>query len=130
MTALVEFQIRKENTTMADWVAEWDQRAEDARVGEPETTAYAAAVSLENDLNVLVFERYAKGSSSLGLHMKRPAHTRLTQGMGERRMTKRRVMSAQATDVPDFGWWGRPESRDAAAENVILVLLGLRFDDR
>ncbi len=129
MTAIVEYQIRKENTTIGEWLAEWEKRAEDARVGEPETTAYAAAVSLENDLNVLVFERYAKGNSSLGLHMQRPAHSTLNEVMGERRMTKRRVMSSHFTDVPDFGWWGRPESQDANAESVILVILGLRFED-
>ena len=37
MTAIVEFQIRKENTTMQDWLLEWGKRADDARVGEPET---------------------------------------------------------------------------------------------
>ena len=129
MTAIVEYQIRKENTTMGEWLAEWDIRAEDARTGEPETSAYAAAVSLENDLNVLVFERYAKGNSSLALHVERPAHTTLTEVMGERRMTKRRVMSSLFTDVPDFGWWGRPASHDAQVENVILVIIGLRFAD-
>ena len=47
MTALVEFQIRTEETTMDDWLAEWQKRAQDALEAEPETTAYAAAVSLE-----------------------------------------------------------------------------------
>ena len=127
MTAIVEYQIRPENTTMPDWLAEWDKRGEDARTGEPETAAYAAAINLENELNVLVFERYANGASSLGLHVERPAHRTLTETMGERRMTKRRVMSSSFTDVADYGWWGRPEKSDANAENVILSLLGLRF---
>ncbi len=129
MTAIVEYQIRNENTTMDEWLAEWDKRAEDARVGEPETTAYASAMNLENALNVLVFERYAKGNSSLGLHTDRPAHNTLIEVMGERRMTKRRVMSTRFTDVPDFGWWGRPERHDGNSEGMVLVILGLRFAD-
>ncbi len=127
MTAIVEYQIRPENTTMEEWLAEWDKRGEDARTGEPETNAYAAATNLENDLNVLVFERYANGGSSLALHAERPAHATLIETMGERRMTKRRVMSSAFTDVAGFGWWGRPESHDANAANVILVIIGLRF---
>ncbi|MCZ6853857.1 MAG: hypothetical protein O7G86_08050, partial [Gammaproteobacteria bacterium] len=129
MTAIVEYQIRSENTTMDEWLAEWDKRAEDARVGEPETTAYASAINLENALNVLVFERYAKGNSSLGLHADRPAHNTLIEVMGERRMTKRRVMSTRFSDVPDFGWWGRPECHDGNGEGIVLVILGLRFAD-
>ena len=129
MTAIVEYQIRNENTTMDEWLAEWDKRAEDARVGEPETTAYASAINLENALNVLVFERYAKGNSSLGLHADRPAHNTLIEVMGERRMTKRRVMSTRFADVPDFGWWGRPERHDGNGEGMVLVILGLRFAD-
>ncbi|TDJ38213.1 MAG: hypothetical protein E2O61_04805 [Gammaproteobacteria bacterium] len=129
MTAIVEYQIRNENTTMDEWLAEWDKRAEDARVGEPETTAYASAINLENALNVLVFERYAKGNSSLRLHTDRPAHHTLIEVMGERRMTKRRVMSSRFSDVADFGWWGRPECHDGNGEGIVLVILGLRFAD-
>ena len=129
MTAIVEYQIRQENSTMDEWLAEWDKRAEDARQGEPETTAYASAVNLDNALNVLVFERYAQGDRSLGLHADRPAHTALIDTMGERRMTKRRIMSTRFTDLNDFGWWGRPESHDGNAEGMILVILGLRFAD-
>ena len=29
MTAVVEFQIRPENTTMEEWLDEWQKRAED-----------------------------------------------------------------------------------------------------
>ena len=42
MTAVVEFQIRPENTTMEEWLDEWQKRAEDALEFEPETTAYEA----------------------------------------------------------------------------------------
>ena len=130
MTAIVEFQIRKENTTMDDWLSEWDKRAEDARLGEPETTAYASAINLDNELNVLVFERYAKGNSSLKTHVDRPAHQELTKGMGERRMTKRRVMGSLFTDVPELGWWGRPESHRENSKGMILAILGMRFADK
>ncbi len=129
MTAIVEYQIRNENTTMDKWLAEWDKRAEDAHIGEPETTAYASAINLENDSNVLVFERYAKGASSLELHANRPAHATLIEVMGERRMTKRRVMSSRFSDVEDFGWWGRAGSHDGNAAGMVLVIMGLRFED-
>ena len=92
MSVVVEYQIRAGNNTMEQWLAEWENRAEDVQKGEPETTAYAAAVCLENNLQVLIFERYARGNGSLAVHMERPAHYTLSAIMGERRMTKRRVM--------------------------------------
>jgi quinol monooxygenase YgiN len=125
-TALVEFQIRAENTDMDGWLSVWNPRGEDALVGEPETSAYATAVNTENELNVLVFERYA-GESSLQQHMERPAHAELMTALGERNLTKRRVMSTSFEDVPDFGWWSRPEK--PGGKDVILVVLGMRFAD-
>jgi len=129
LTTIVEYQIRPENTTLEEWLLEWNKRAEDARSGEDETSAYAAAINLENELNVLVFERYVKGNSSLKLHVERPAHATLMEVMGARQMTKRRVMSSQFTDVADFGWWGRPDSHQSNVEGAILVIIGLRFTE-
>ena len=128
MTALVEFQIRTEETTMDDWLAEWQKRAQDALEAEPETTAYAAAVSLEDESCVFVIERYARGSASLKFHMDRPSHTELNETMGARRMTKRRVMSVGSFDVPDFGWWHRGDGTRIQSD-AIIVVLGLRFPD-
>ena len=48
MTAVVEFQIRPENTTMEEWLDEWQKRAEDALECEPETTAYEACINEED----------------------------------------------------------------------------------
>ncbi|MEM7018362.1 MAG: antibiotic biosynthesis monooxygenase [Pseudomonadota bacterium] len=127
MTAMVEFQIRAENTSMDAWLDEWEKRADDALHGEPETSAYAAAVNVEDDKNVLVFERYDKGDSSLQFHMKRPAHNALTETMGARKMTKRRVMNARYADIPDYGWWSRPDSIDPAKAGAIIAILGFRF---
>ena len=133
VTALVEFQIRAEQTTLDDWLRVWAARADDAHRGEPETLAYEAAVSLDNDLNVLVFERYRHGDSSLKRHMDRPAHATLTETMGERRMTRRRVMSVQADDVDGFGWWRRDDRAaclDAAGGGdggTVVTVLGMRF---
>ncbi len=129
MTTVVEFQIRPENTTMPEWLGEWEKRGEDARIGEPETSAYAAAVNLDNELNVLVFERYSRGDGSLALHMERPAHKTLTETMGKRQMTKRRVMSTRFDDIPDFGWWGRSRGDKERAEGLVLVLTGFRFEN-
>jgi quinol monooxygenase YgiN len=74
MTALVEFQIRADETNMDDWLDEWQKRAQDALEAEPETTAYAAAVSLDDESSVLIYERYAQGTASLNFHVERPSH--------------------------------------------------------
>lgn len=128
MTAVSEFQIRMDETTMEDWLDEWQKRAQDALEAEPETTAYAAAVSPEDESRVLIFERFAHGSASLKFHVERPSHAALTETMGVRRMTKRRIMSVGFFDVPDFGWWGRG-GNTLIQSGAIIVLLGLRFPD-
>ena len=129
MTTMVEYQIRAENTSMPAWLDEWEKRADDARDGEPETSAYAAAINLDDESNVLVFERYVHGNNSLKLHVDRPAHATLTETMGALRMTKRRVMSARYPDLPEFGWWSRPDTADPALEGAIIMILGFRFPD-
>lgn len=128
MTAVVEFQIRPENVSMEGWLDIWDKRAQDAWEGEPETTAYAAAVNLEDERNVLVFERYAHGERSIKTHSERPAHAELTRTMGERNVTKRRVLSARFDDIEDYGWWSRPDADGGSgAAGAIITLLGMRF---
>jgi len=127
MTAMVEYQIRAENTAMPQWLDEWSKRADDAFEGEPETGAYAAAVNVEDASNVLVFERYDKGRSSVATHVERPAHKALTDNMGARNMTRRRVMSASYYDVPEYGWWSRPAQTASSIEGAIIVVLGFRF---
>lgn len=127
MTVLVEYQIRAETTGQAEWLAEWEKRAEDAAVGEPETLAYAAAINTADNLNVLVFERYADSDASLKKHVERAAHTTLLETMGAANMTRRRVMSARAVDL-EHGWWSRP-GRDANASGVYLTIFNMRFDD-
>lgn len=127
MTAAVEFQIRTENTTMSDWLDEWQERARDALDGEPETAAYEAAVSLDDESCVLVYERYAQGAASVKAHIERPAHTQLTENMGAKNMTKRRVMSTQFYDVPGYGWWSREQGTEVK-EGAIVVLAGFRFE--
>ena len=130
VTAIVEFQIRPENVTMDGWLDIWDKRARDAWEGEPETSAYAAAVNLDDERNVLVFERYTHGEGSIGKHQQREAHAELTRTMGERNVTKRRVMSALFEDVPDYGWWSRADADGrAGAAGAIVTLLGMRFAD-
>jgi len=130
MTAIVEYQVRAETTSPEQWLETWQKRADDALEGEPETGAYAAAVNIEDDSNVLVYERYEHGHASLKLHIDRPAHSTLTATMGERRMTKRRVMSTLFTDIDNYGWWCRPESASPSQAGIILAVLGFRFDSR
>ena len=62
---------------MEEWLAEWNKRALDARDGEPETTAYAAAVNVEEESRVLIFERYAFGQRSLKIHENQPLDRKL-----------------------------------------------------
>ena len=128
-TVLVEFQIRTETTTMAAWLEEWDKRGQDAYHGEPDTTAYAAAINVDAPDSVLVFERYARGAESLRAHVERPAHKALHATMGERNMTRRRVFSSLCEDIPNLGWWARPGTDSATAAGNIIVLLGMRFPE-
>lgn len=125
LTAIVEYQIRPENVSMQEWLATWNTRSEDALAGEPETLAYAAAINNEDEHNVLVFERYENGASSVELHKQRKAHEELNETMAARQMTRRRVMSTRFVDVPDYGWWSRPGPAQSAGS--ILVILGMRF---
>jgi quinol monooxygenase YgiN len=127
ITVLVEYQIRAETTTMDQWLVEWQIRAEDARIGEPHTIAYGAARNTDDPLNLLVFERYAGGEASLQAHVDRPAHAALLANMGAANMTKRRVMSARATDL-DYGWWS-PADASTDQHDLYLTVLNMRFAD-
>jgi quinol monooxygenase YgiN len=130
LTALVEFEIRKENATMAQWLDVWGARGLDALTGEPETTAYEAAQSEEHEQQVLIFERYARGQSSIDVHQQRAAHSQLQEIMGARNMTKRRVMSSLFSDIDDYGWWSRPERNDALRMGGLrLTVIVTRFPD-
>jgi quinol monooxygenase YgiN len=126
-SVLIEYQVRTENNSVAEWLDVWNDRGEDARVGEPETDAYVAAVNLADESNVLVFERYANGQSSLDAHVDRPAHAQLMEAMGSRQMTRRRVMSTGFSDLADYGWWARSGSLDPGDRGVVLMALGFRF---
>ena len=44
-TMIVEFEVNSETTTTYEWLNECAIRAEDARDGEPDTPAYAAALN-------------------------------------------------------------------------------------
>jgi len=128
MTSVIECQIRKEKTTVNEWLSVWHERAEDARIGEPETSAYAAAINTEDELNILVFERYAKGDSSMKWHNERSSNDTFAAAMVGGQMTKRRVFSSMFTDVPNCGWWGRPQTHAEDTKDAILMLRGLHFE--
>jgi quinol monooxygenase YgiN len=130
LTALVEYQVRTETTSVDEWLDVWQERGQDALLGEPDTSAYAAARSLQDESHVLVFERYAHGQSSVDAHVARPAHAALMETMGERSMTRRRVMSNVFADIEDYGWWDRAESDEPISdEGVTITLIGTRFTD-
>ena len=129
MIAIVEFEIRSETTTMAEWLDEWEKRAADAYDHEPETTSYEAAVHVEDESRVLVYERYERGLGSLDIHMKRPSHKAIGEAMMGGRMIKRRSLVNVAFNVPDYGWWERPDAASPGrAEGYPLILLGMSFD--
>lgn len=128
VTALVEYQVRAESCTPTQWLEVWGARGGDALEGEPETTAYEAAVATEDAHRVLIFERYANGESSIEAHRQRTAHAALTETMGDPNMTKRRAMSHLLADVEGYGWWGRPEQcAIQATAGLELTLIGMRF---
>lgn len=130
LTALVEYEVRAETATVDEWLEVWQSRGQDALVGEPDTSAYEATRSLQNEGHVLVFERYAHGQSSLDTHVARPAHGSLMEIMGERRMTRRRVMSNLYADIEGYGWWDRAGSDKPMSEaDVTITLIGTRFND-
>jgi quinol monooxygenase YgiN len=128
MTALVEYQVRKEEVTTSEWLDVWQKRAQDALEAEPETTGYAAAVSLDDESCLLFYEHYEQGISSLKFHMERPSHTELEETMASRRMTKRRIMSTGFLDQPGFGWRGRG-GKTLILSGALVVISGLRFGD-
>lgn len=133
LTAYVEFEFRKENTTAEEWIALWAERALDAWHHEPETLAYEALISVEDNSRILIFERYANGTASIETHMARPSHKTLETAMGEARMTRRLIRNIAAADIPDFGWWSRPDRpRQADGRTMggaLVALVGSRFAD-
>ncbi|MFT7220845.1 MAG: quinol monooxygenase YgiN [Candidatus Azotimanducaceae bacterium] len=130
LTALVEYQVRTEITTVNDWLDVWQERGQDALMGEPDTSAYAAALSLQDESHVLVFERYAHGQTSIDAHVERPAHESLMETMGERNMTRRLVMSNVYADIEGYGWWDRAGSDESMSEaGISITLIGTRFAD-
>ena len=79
---------------------------------------------------MLIFKRYVPGQSSIDANVARPAHTTLMETMGERRMTRRRVMSNQFTDTAGYGWWDRAQSDEPMSEaGITITLIGTRFND-
>ncbi|MDA8628481.1 antibiotic biosynthesis monooxygenase [Pseudomonadales bacterium] len=126
LTALVEYQVRTDETTTADWLDVWKKRAQDALEAEPHTTTYAAAASLEDESSLFFYEHYENGRAGLKFHMERPSHVVLNETMGRRRMTKRRVMGTGFFDLPDFGWRGRG-GNTLISSSAIFSLSGLRF---
>ena len=128
LTALIEYQVQAETTSVDEWLEVWNERSRDAFVGEPETSAYEAARSMTNESQVLIFERYTQGDSSLEAHATRQAHAELMKTMSERGMTKRRVMSNQFADIEGYGWWDRPEKNPIeSAAGASIALIGTRF---
>jgi hypothetical protein len=113
ITAIVEYQVGEEGATLDEWLQDWAKRADDARIGEPETLAYEAAVSLEDESKVLVFARYQHGPSSLKTHMEQTAHV---------------VMNASFTDLRDYGWWrraNREHSEDGKTSGETLLVIAV-----
>jgi len=133
LTAYVELEIRKENTTAKQWVALWAERALDAWHHEPETLAYEAMISVEDNSRILIFERYANGITSIQAHMARPSHKALESAMGESRMTRRVVRNVVASDIPSYGWWSRParprQTDGRTIGGALVAVFGARFGD-
>ena len=78
-------------------------------------------------MNVLIFERYARGDESIATHVERPSQDTLTNALGEGSMTRRRALSAVFNDIPDYGWWGRGPAGASHEAGHLLVIMGMRF---
>ena len=79
---------------------------------------------------MLIFERYARGLSSIETHQQRGANSYLQETMGARRMTKRRVMTGLFSDIDHYGWWSRPERTEALRiRGLRLTIIVSRFPD-
>lgn len=130
ITVVVEFEVETETSSRDEWLQAWKGRADDAFEHEPFAPAYEAAVSVEDSSKVLVFERYENGDAGLQAHMERPSHRELGELMGARRMIKRRTLANIADDVPDYGWWARPEHASPGyLADCPLIMLCMRFAD-
>lgn len=130
ITVVVEFEVDTETSSRDEWLQAWKGRADDAFEHEPFAPAYEAAVSVEDPSRVLVFERYENGDAGLQAHMERPSHRELGELMGARRMIKSRVLANIADDVPDYGWWARPEHASPGyLADCPLIMLCMRFAD-
>ena len=131
MVIAVEFEVRRETTTTADWIRTWGERATDAFDYEPKTTAYEAAVAIDDPNKVLVFERYEGGDASLHEHMHRPAHEALMEKMQSERMTRRRPWIAMGYEVDEFGWRFSKESKTGIkGEGIVIDITALRCSDQ
>jgi hypothetical protein len=71
MTALVEYQVRSDETTVYEWLKEWQKRAQDALYGESQTTTYASAASLEDESYLFFYEHYENGRAAIPCSSKR-----------------------------------------------------------
>ena len=130
MTIAVEFEVRSENNSTAEWIETWGVRAADALEHEPKTTAYAAAVATNDANRVLVFERYEGGDATLYEHMNRPAHGALTEKMESARMTRRRPWIAMGYEVDDFDWrFSKMAKSGITAEGTVLEITAMRCQD-
>ena len=130
ITVVVEFEVDTDAVSVDEWLDVWEDRADDAYDHEPETTAYEAAVNVEEPSRVLVFERYSNGPAGLQTHMERPSHRTIGEAMGARRMNKQRTFANVAVDIPDYGWWERPEfASPARLDDCPFIFLQMRFAD-
>lgn len=111
-------EVRKETSTVQEWLDVWGKRAKDASDFEPETSAYAGCISMaipkigatvSNDNEVLVFERYSTGRKAIESHSARQAHRELVKEQLELRNTKRAtLLNLWSEDLWGFARKDRP----------------------
>ena len=105
----------------------WQTQKRDALQGEPETKAYAAALS-RNHLTVLIFERCSNGQEEYQMPLSIEMRIRLNEVMGRRQMTRQEVMSNLFSDIDNYGWWDSGgDAGPMQDKDVITSILGTRF---
>ena len=129
-TQMFEYEIAAETISKQAWLQNWSERTQDALGAEPGLQACAAMGSLDCDEQVVIFERLENGTAARETLAERPDHAALRQRMGQTDMTRSRVRSLRFVDLPDYGWWRRPERHDKRfAAGVAVTLIATRFAD-
>lgn len=128
VTEIIEYQLQDAIKIKQSWFHEWEKAADDCLINEPQTLAYEAAVSLKDESKVLVFRRHLYAPSRVGLQRQRTTKERFDEVIVGQAMPVNNTLSGTFIDVPDFGWWVRPDrerTRSAKTTGGSILLIAV-----